>query len=286
MPLINRPDGAVIHYEVHGQGFPLLLIAPGGVNSQVEFWAMSPFNPIAEFSGEFQVIAMDQRFAGRSHAPAKPFSYDDTSADQLAVLDAAGVDRALVMGGCIGCAHIFKLLQVAPERFAAAVPQNPVGLDETNTMGTFYAMFDESMRLPRAGGVQAVVDAALKDPMFVRNNGAGPFAQRIHDDAEFRAQVAGMTVEGYVALIVRFRDGIWPPGYPYFTATEEWMRQCPVPLLVLPGSDPFHPTGIGRKICADAPDARCLDTDWKEPGKVKETVETVRAFLREHAQKN
>jgi pimeloyl-ACP methyl ester carboxylesterase len=282
MPLINRPDGAVIHYEVQGEGFPLLLIAPGGVSSQIDFWERSPFNPIAEFSGEFRVIAMDQRFAGRSHAPAKPFSYDDTSADQLAVLDAAGVDRAFMMGGCIGCAHIWKLLSIAPERFVAAVPQNPVGLDETNTVGTFYAMFDESMRLPRAEGMKAVVDAATREGLFVMNNGAGPFSQRIHDDAAFREEVGNMTVEGYVALLVRFRDGIWPNQPPYFTVSEEWMRSCPVPLLVLPGSDPFHPTGIGKRICREAPRARCLEVDWKEPDKVKGTVETVRAFLREH----
>ena len=38
MPEITRPDGATIHYEVVGRGYPLLLIAPGGVSSQVAFW--------------------------------------------------------------------------------------------------------------------------------------------------------------------------------------------------------------------------------------------------------
>ena len=38
MPTVTRPDGAVIHYETWGDGFPLLLIAPGGVSSQIDFW--------------------------------------------------------------------------------------------------------------------------------------------------------------------------------------------------------------------------------------------------------
>jgi hypothetical protein len=75
---------------------------------------------------------------------------------------------------------------------------------------------------------------------------------------------------------------MWPDSPPYFTVSDEWMRSCPVPQLVLPGSDPFHPTGIGRRICRDAPGARCLEPDWGTPEKVAGTVETVRAFLKEH----
>ena len=61
MPELIRPDGAVIHYEVFGSGYPFLLLAPGGVNSQIEFWEHSAVNAITEFSDEFMVIGMDQR---------------------------------------------------------------------------------------------------------------------------------------------------------------------------------------------------------------------------------
>ncbi len=36
MLMLKRPDGET-HYEVHGQGFPVLLCAPGGLRSNVEF---------------------------------------------------------------------------------------------------------------------------------------------------------------------------------------------------------------------------------------------------------
>ena len=42
MPDITRPDGAIIHYETFGAGPAVLLIAPGGVNSEIGMWARGP----------------------------------------------------------------------------------------------------------------------------------------------------------------------------------------------------------------------------------------------------
>jgi len=282
MPTITRPDGATIYYEVHGDGYPLLLIAPGGISSQVEVWRNGPIDPMRDFASDFQVIAMDQRHAARSLAPAAAFDYDLCADDQAAVLDAIGARTAHVMGGCIGCAHIWRLIQRHGDRITAAIPQNPVGLDETNTPGTFYAMFSPTMRLARADGMKAVADSAVRNPMFMVNNEAGPFAPRIAADDEFRAKIESMPVESYVALIVRFRDGTWPTGTPFFTATREWMQQCRTPMLVLPGSDAFHPTSIAHLICELAPNARCLDVDCRTPERLAATIEKVRAFLKSH----
>ncbi|HYK79225.1 MAG TPA: alpha/beta hydrolase [Micropepsaceae bacterium] len=61
-----------IHYEdTGGSGFPLLLIAGGGLNSTMAGLIRGPFNPIAEFRGEYRCIAMDLRNAndGQSTGP-------------------------------------------------------------------------------------------------------------------------------------------------------------------------------------------------------------------------
>src|SRR6185436_5649913 len=59
-----------IHYEVAGSGFPLLLIAGGGLNSTIGALT-SPFNAIEEFKGEYRCIAADLRNAnsGQSSGP-------------------------------------------------------------------------------------------------------------------------------------------------------------------------------------------------------------------------
>lgn len=283
MAFVERPDGARVRYEVYGSGYPLLLIAPGGVSSSIEFWDRSIIKPAQEFANEFMVIAMDQRHAGLSRAPLKPFSYAECNGDQLAVLDAVGVKRAHVYGGCIGCAHIWSLLQQAPDRISAAVAQDPVGLDETNSIDTFNAMFAPTITLARTAGSGAVVEAALQNPLFVMNNAAGPFAPVIVDEESVQRKVRQMGGEAYAELIEEFQAGIWPNNPPYFTANDEFFAQCQTPILVMPGRDPFHPTGVAHRICRTAPKARCLAPDCRDEPNLAGTIEEVREFLREHA---
>ena len=70
MPTFKRND-IELYYEEHGKGFPILLIAPGGMRSAVSFWERTPWNPIAQLSPTYRVIAMDQRNAGHSVAPIR-----------------------------------------------------------------------------------------------------------------------------------------------------------------------------------------------------------------------
>ena len=58
--------GAVrIHYEEAGSGYPLLLIAGGGLNSTIAGLSGSypPFDSFAEFKGEYRCIGADLRNA-------------------------------------------------------------------------------------------------------------------------------------------------------------------------------------------------------------------------------
>ena len=54
-----------IHYEEVGSGFPLLLIAGGGLNSTIAGITGSypPFNAMEEFKDEYRCIAFDLRNA-------------------------------------------------------------------------------------------------------------------------------------------------------------------------------------------------------------------------------
>ena len=141
MPKLSRGE-IEIHYEVHGTGHPVLLLAPGGMRSSIEFWQKSPYDPIRELAGKFRVIAMDQRNAGASRAPVSGSDgWHSYAADQLALLDELGIERAHVLGGCIGGAFALKLCAIAPARISAAVLQQPIGFSGTNRE-LFFTMFD------------------------------------------------------------------------------------------------------------------------------------------------
>ena len=156
MPVFKRPE-AEIYYEVHGSGFPLLLFAAGGLRSQLEYWRSSPSNPAAAppwmnpmvaLAGKFTVIGMDQRNAGKSHGTLTASDgWHTYASDHLALMDHLGHRRFHVMGGCIGGSFCLKLCEMAPERIAAAVLQNPIGFHENrSTWDDIVSGFSKTMR--------------------------------------------------------------------------------------------------------------------------------------------
>src|SRR5438046_8659984 len=80
-----------IHYEEHGSGFPLLLIAGGGLNSTISGLTRGdPFNPIEEFKVEYRCIAADLRNAndGQSSGPLEiDRPWDAYADDPLDLMD-------------------------------------------------------------------------------------------------------------------------------------------------------------------------------------------------------
>jgi len=138
--IFTRGD-AKIYYEEHGKGFPLLLIAPGGMRSAVSFWDKVAWNPIPDLAEHYRVIAMDQRNAGNSTAPIRATdSWPVYTQDQVALMDHLGIDRFHVAGMCIGGSYSMGLIQAAPKRVASAVLFQPIGM--FNNRQAFFDMFD------------------------------------------------------------------------------------------------------------------------------------------------
>lgn len=160
-------DGTSLHYEVYGGGFPLLLIAPGGMRSGIEVWSRAPWNPIEQLSGLYRVIAMDQRNAGSSVGPVSGSDgWGTYTADQLALLDHLGVERFHVLGMCIGGAYIVHLVYRAPTRVVSAVTLQPTGLD--GNRAAFLELFDGWAAEQRAAHPEAAESdwAGFRSGMF------------------------------------------------------------------------------------------------------------------------
>ena len=103
-----------IYYEEFGDGFPLLLFAPGGMRSAIAFWENSPWNPIETLAPNFRIIAMDQRNAGQSRAPISgEDSWSTYTRDHLALLDHLKVEKTHLLGGCIGGPYCLGVMEAA-----------------------------------------------------------------------------------------------------------------------------------------------------------------------------
>jgi pimeloyl-ACP methyl ester carboxylesterase len=183
-----------IEYEVHGDGSPLVLFAPGGLRSATAIWGRAPYNPITEFAAQFRVITMDQRNAGASRAPvAASDGWHSYTADHLALLDELQIERCQVLGMCIGCTFALGLIGRAPERVSAAVLQQPIGLEEANRP-VFYELFDGWARdlVQTRSDVSAQALSAFREHLF----GGNDFTYGVSREAVARCPVPLLVLRG------------------------------------------------------------------------------------------
>jgi pimeloyl-ACP methyl ester carboxylesterase len=132
MPLFQK-ETTSIYYEIRGKGYPLLLLPPGGMRAGIDFWQRTAFNAPEVFAEDFRVIAIDERNSGRSSGPLPTGNpWDAYLADHIGLLNHLGIEKCLVLGMCMGASHVLRLLHRAPNRVAAAVLEQPTGIDEAN----------------------------------------------------------------------------------------------------------------------------------------------------------
>ena len=110
-------DGVKVAYELFGSGEPALVFAPIDPLVQSRAWkAQVPY--LARTS---RVVTIDPRGNGRSDRPRSAAAYADTEyvADTIAVMDAAGVDRAVLVGLCSSAWTSLLTAALHPDRCSA-----------------------------------------------------------------------------------------------------------------------------------------------------------------------
>ncbi len=114
MPRIDR-DGVGIHYEVHGEGPPLLLTH--GYSSTSAMW----HGQIDALAKDHTLILWDMRGHGQSDYPDDPAAYSEdlTIGDMAAILDAVGARRAIIGGLSLGGYMSLAFCRAHPQRTRA-----------------------------------------------------------------------------------------------------------------------------------------------------------------------
>jgi len=130
-------NGSVrLAYEVHGEGAPVLLIHGWGYG----LWGWEPV--VGPLASHYRVVAFDNRGVGGSDVPPGPYTVADMAEDAVAVLDAAGLRTAHVVGTSLGGMIAQEVALDFPDRvdrliLACTTPGGPDA----------YAMPEQTVRL-------------------------------------------------------------------------------------------------------------------------------------------
>jgi pimeloyl-ACP methyl ester carboxylesterase len=236
-----------IHYDESGSGFPLLLIAGGGLNGSTiaGIRAGNPFNTIEALKGEFRCVYADLRnSAGQSAGPLEvDRPWDSYTDDHLGLMDHLGIDKFMVLGFCIAGPFIWNLMKRAPNRVVAAVPAQPVGF-------------------------RPELPTALYDSQ--KTGWAAELVKR-------RSDITDVMADQFLTRMFRTN-----PDF-VFTVTRDFVKSCQTPVLVLPDDTPGHSLTVAIESAMLAPKGQLSMYPWKDtPEKIPLAVRHVRSFLLSH----
>ena len=210
MPTLEK-DAVRIHYEEAGSGYPLLMIAGGGLNSTIaDLSEGTAVQSNEEFKSEYRCITADLRNAnsGQSSGPLEiDRPWDAHADDQLGLMDHLGIDKFMVLGFCIGGPLIWNLLKRAPDRVVAAVLAQPSGFRPE--MRDFF--YNNNIK----GWAPELIEAAARHHDGDRSRSSYQDVPhqsrfRLHRDARLRAQVPD--------AVLILPDDV--PAHPYAVAME------------------------------------------------------------------
>ena len=157
MPRTGTADG--LYYEVHegsGPAAASVILSPG-LGGSAAFWAPQ----MAALTERFNVVLYDHRGAGRSERTlTNPHSVDAMAADILAVMDAAGLSRAHVVGHAAGGLAGLALALNHPDRLDRLVVVNGWSRPDPH----IKRCFDTRIHLLNDSGPAAYVHA---QPLFL-----------------------------------------------------------------------------------------------------------------------
>jgi pimeloyl-ACP methyl ester carboxylesterase len=242
-------DGAELAVSETGEGMPVVLLH--GLTATRRYVVMG--SRALERSGH-RVVAYDARGHGASSpAPSRgAYEYSDLASDLLAVLDALGIERAVLAGASMGAHTALRVALAWPERVAGLVVITPAFDPATNDEPARLAHWDALSEGLQRGGIEGFLAAYDVDSV--------PAAWRDTVVKVIRQRLSLHEHLGAVADALH----VVPRSHP-FGAIEE-LASIGVPAAIVASADeadPEHPQAVGEAYARAIPSARLL---LDEPG--------------------
>jgi pimeloyl-ACP methyl ester carboxylesterase len=254
-------DGIVTRYEVTGSGPPLLLFSPGGFDATLDNWTAHSgyrrLNLLDHLARSYTCIAFDKRESGRSGGRVERVTWAHYAAQGKGLLDHLGVERAHLMGGCVGCSIAAVLALAYPEATASLVLYSPAGgaryrISQHARFARHLAFLDEH------GLEQVVALANSHDLGFAQDPRVGPWVSVIRADRAFAEAYARQDPDRYRYLVTGMVRGLFDRDTVPGPEPEDLLRLA-VPALVVPGQDASHATSAARYLQECLPEAEYWD---------------------------
>jgi pimeloyl-ACP methyl ester carboxylesterase len=276
-------DGIVTRYEVTGSGPPLLLFSPGGFDATLDNWTAHGgyrrLNLLDHLARRYTCIAFDKRESGRSGGRVERLTWAHYAAQAKGLLDHLGVERAHLMGGCVGCSIAAVFALAYPEATAGMVLYSPAGGARYRI--SQHARFARHLAFLDEHGLGQVVALANNHALsFAQDPRVGPWVSVIRADRAFAEAYARQDPDRYRYLVTGMVRGLFDRDTVPGPEPEDLLR-LPVPALVVPGQDASHATSAARYLQECLPRAEYWDvpvagqTEQTAPPRVLEFLDAV-----------
>ena len=243
-------DRITTRYEVVGSGPPLLMFSPAGFDATLEKWTTQSVyattKMLDHLSKNYSCIIYDRREAGQSGGRVEHVTWAHYVAQGKGLLDHLNINRAHLMGGCMGCSPVLAFAVAHPEVVSSMILYWPVGGAKYRINGR--KRFTDHLAYVEQFGLESVVSLVLAErKTFNADPRGGPWATVIKNDSAFAESYARQNVQNYkstVAAMCRtLFDRDTSPG-----AEPEELFNVQIPALIVPGRDASHATSAARYL--------------------------------------
>jgi pimeloyl-ACP methyl ester carboxylesterase len=245
MPTLDIRGGQ-LYYEVHGSGYPVLLFAPGFLSSRIERWSANPARPGVPQDWLDPIAELSANF-------------------QLIALDVRNAGRSRAA--------------IGPEDDWTTYTEDHLALLDhlairrCHVMGACIGVsFSLALVQARPGLVTAMVH---QNPIGL----SATNRSALDEEFDKWAAEVGDRPNIDAHLLPAFGQRMFGGDF-IFSVSREFVRNCRIPSLLMPGDDVVHPAEISADL-ARAPNVEML-VPWKGPMYRKAAMSRVGEFLAAH----
>ncbi|HEY1487693.1 MAG TPA: alpha/beta hydrolase [Micromonosporaceae bacterium] len=243
-------DGIATRFDVTGTGPALLMYSPGGFDARLENWSdlgiYRSTGVLSALADAYTCIRFDRRESGLSGGRVERLTWSSYATQGLGLLDHLGIERAFLMGGCVGCSSVLALAVAHPDRVRGMVLYWPAGGPRYRMAQ--HARFAQHAAYVREHGTAAVVDLVCShDRSFTQDPRVGPWVSVIRRDPAFAAAYAQRDPAGYGLMLTAMARTLFDRDTVPGVEPEDLML-LDVPALVVPGEDTSHAPSAARYL--------------------------------------